>query len=247
MRTLSLVVVALIFSATSSLATSAVAENGAHLNNVQLAQALDVAGGAKDVETAQRLLREASVRTKTKQISGGDNINVMEFSTASGQAVDGAIVYFKKFGAAFKFANQRFGDKMGELPQDWDGYKTYADSVKAFAGNDVKVANDYFGEIFEWFKARQKTIGDQGGVMIIYEKPGRPGAMVAYADKNVYPENAVASLLSSRQALNKITFSPEVFRLKPNASKFFQEVFEDPQGTVKIANKPYDWVEISEK
>ncbi len=124
MRTLSLVAVALVFSAASSISAGALAEN-ARLHNVQLAQALDVAGGAKDVETAQRLLRDASVRTKTKQISGGDNINVMEFSSASGQAVDGAIVYFKKFGAAFKFANQRFGDKMGELPQDWDGYKTY--------------------------------------------------------------------------------------------------------------------------
>jgi hypothetical protein len=230
MRISSLVAVALVFSAASSVTAGALAEN-ARLNNAQLAQALDVAGGAKDVETAQKLLRDASVRTKTKQISGGDNINVMEFSSASGQAVDGAIVYFKKFGAAFKFANQRFGDKMGELPQDWDGYKTYADSVKGFAGNDVTVANAYFGEIFEWFKARQKTIGDQGGVMIIYEKPGRPGAMVAYADRNSYPENAVASLLSSKQALNKITFSPEVFRLKPNATKFFQEVFEDPAGT----------------
>lgn len=246
MRISSLVAVALVFSAASSIAASASAEN-ARLNNTQLAQALDVAGGAKDVETAQKLLRDASVRTKTKQISGGDNINVMEFSSASGQAVDGAIVYFKKFGAAFKFANQRFGDKMGELPQDWDGYKTYADSVKSFAGNDIKVANAYFGEIFEWFKARQKTIGDQGGVMIIYEKPGRPGAMVAYSDKNSYPENAVASLLSSKQALNKITFSSEVFRLKPNATKFFQEVFEDPEGTVKITNKPYQWVEISDK
>ncbi|MEZ5648004.1 MAG: hypothetical protein R3E60_03500 [Alphaproteobacteria bacterium] len=214
---------------------------------MQTAQALDVAGGGKDVEIARKLLREATVRTKTKQISGGDNINVMEFAPASGQSVDGAIVYFKKFGAAFKFANQRFGDKMGELPQDWDGYKTHADAVKAFAGNDVKVANAYFAEIFEWFKARQKTIGDQGGVLIVYEKSGRSGAMVAYADRNSYPENAVASVLSSKQAQNKIIFSPEVFRLKPNASKFFQEVFEDPEGSVKIANKPYEFVEIPEK
>lgn len=247
MRISDLVAIALVFAATLGVTAAATAENGTNPNKVQLAQALDAAGGAKDVEMAQKLLREATVRTKTKQISGGDNINVMEFASASGQAVDGAIVYFKKFGAAFKFANQRFGDKMGELPQDWEGYKTHADAVKAFAGNDVKVANAYFGEIFDWFKARQKTIGDQGGVLIIYEKPGRPGAMVAYADKNSYPENAVASVLSSKQALNKITFSPEIFRLKPNAAKFFQQVFEDPEGTVKIANKPYEWVEISEK
>lgn len=198
-----------------------------------------------DAAYARSVIKKILQRTKTRQVSGGENLNVMEWTTQNGPEVtmDGAVVYFKKFKSAFGFFNKRFNRFMRELPEEWDDFGRYEDAAKKFSNGDINVANRMIIDIFEWFKPKQKMIGNQGGILILYAKDDGGGIMVAYADPNTYKSNNVAGILTGRSKIKKIVLSDDVLPLLPGADEFIQIILEDQEGLVSI-EVPYILYEV---
>lgn len=205
---------------------------------LQIAQGYDGA----DVKLVWQRLRSVKQRTKTRQISGGDNINVMQFTTRDGSNVsmDGAIIYFKKFKTAFSYFNARFLEFFGNSPTRWEDYGTRQDAAKRFSNNDIKAANQKIVDVFNWFKGKQVMIGNQGGVIFLY---GKNGYIAAYQDKNGYKENNVAGILTKRSSVENINISNDVFPMPPGLDEFVRLLLEDQQGNVKI-EVPYILYEV---
>jgi hypothetical protein len=191
---------------------------------------------ASESEQIRGIIGSIQQRTKTRQIRGGENLNVMEWTLRDGPSpvMDGAIVYFKKFASAFKYFNERFDEFMRDLPRDWDGYGRYQEPAKRFSHGDIGVANRLIVDIFEWFKPKQEMIGNQGGVLIIYRTDGTGGAMVAYADRNRYKQSNVAGILTGQSYLQNIILGEDIFRLPPGADEFIRVIIEDQEGVVRI-------------
>lgn len=160
--------------------------------------------------------------------------------------MDGAVVYFKLFKSAFGFFNKRFNRFLRELPEEWDDFGNYQEAARKFANGDINVANRMIIEIFEWFKPKQKMIGNQGGILILYAKGGGSGSLVAYADPNAYKSNNVAGMLTGQSYINRIKLSDDVFRLLPGAGEFIQIILEDQEGLVSI-EVPYILYEVPKR
>ena len=201
-----------------------------------------------DVAYARSVIKKILQRTKTRQVSGGENLNVMEWTTQNGPeaTMDGAVVYFKLFKSAFGFFNKRFNRFMRELPEEWDDFGKYQDAAKKFSNGDIKVANRMIIDIFEWFKPKQKMIGNQGGILILYAKDDGGGSMVAYADPNSYKSNNVAGILTGRSKIKKVVLSDDVLSLLPGADEFIQVILEDQEGLVSI-EVPYILYEVPKR
>ena len=160
--------------------------------------------------------------------------------------MDGAVVYFKMFKSAFGFFNKRFNRFMRELPEEWDDFGRYEDAAKKFSNGDINVANRMIIDIFEWFKPKQKMIGNQGGILILYAKDGGSGSLVAYADPNSYKSNNVAGILTGQSYINRAKLSDDIFPLLPGADEFIQVILEDQGGLVSI-EVPYILYEVPKR
>ncbi|MFQ5953573.1 MAG: hypothetical protein ACE5JZ_00745 [Kiloniellales bacterium] len=192
--------------------------------------------GADEVEYATAFLKKIRQRTKTRQISGGENLNVMEWTTQKGPrpTMEGAIIYFKLFKSAFKFFNSRFNEFLEELPDKWEDYGKYQEPAKKFSNGDIKFANQFVIDMFNWFKPKQKIIGNQGGVLIFFSGGRGYGSMIAYTDPNEYKENNVAGILTGQSYIRRAKLSDDVFLLPKGADEFIQFIIEDQEGPVKI-------------
>jgi hypothetical protein len=168
---------------------------------------------ASESEQIRGIIGSIQQRTKTRQIRGGENLNVMEWTLRDGPSpvMDGAIVYFKKFASAFKYFNERFDEFMRDLPRDWDGYGRYQEPAKRFSHGDIGVAN-----------------------RLIVDIDGTGGAMVAYADRNRYKQSNVAGILTGQSYLQNIILGEDIFRLPPGADEFIRVIIEDQEGVVRI-------------
>ena len=198
------------------------------------------AAGADEVANAKEFLKKIKQRTKTRQISGGENLNVMEWTTQEGPeaTMDGAVIYFKRFKSAFKYFNDRFDKFLDELPEEWEDYGKYQESAKKFSNGDIRFVNNFVVDMFHWFKPKQKIIGNQGGVLILFARGGGAGSLIAYADPNVYKANNVAGILTGQSYLSRVKLSDDVFLLPRGADEFIRVIFEDDEGPIKI-DLPY--------
>jgi hypothetical protein len=196
----------------------------------------DAAAQGGDIEQVRTIIAGIKQRTKTRQISGGENLNVMEWTTEDGSdaTMDGAVVYFKKFASAFGYFNDRFTEFTGDLPKEWEDYGNYQQQAREISGGDINVVNRMIVDLFEWFKPKQRMIGNQGGVLIIFGRDGAGARMVAYADPNKYKDNNVAGVLTGQSYLNRIRLDGDVFRLLPGAGEFIRVILEDQGGVVRI-------------
>ncbi len=206
------------------------------------------AAGADEVASAKELLKKIKQRTKTRQISGGENLNVMEWTTQEGPeaTMDGAVIYFKLFKSAFKFFNDRFDKFLDDLPVEWEDYGKYQESAKKFSNGDIRFVNNFVVDMFHWFKPKQKIIGNQGGVLILFARGGGSGSLIAYGDPNQYKANNVAGILTGQSYLSRVKLSDDVFPLPRGADEFIRVIFEDDEGPIKI-DLPYRLYEVPAK
>jgi hypothetical protein len=175
-------------------------------------------------------------RTKTRQISGGDNLNVMEWTTDEGDAPDmhGLLVYFKQFDSAFSFMNKRLGKFVEDPPDEWEDYGDYEGIAREFANDDIAVANQLIIDLVNWFRPKQDLIGDQGGVIIVFGQDGGAGALFAYADPSPYKDNNVSGLLTGHEYIAKVRVDDDVFVLPQGADGFFRTIAEEQGGLIGI-------------
>lgn len=175
-------------------------------------------------------------RTKTRQISGGDNLNVMEWTTREGPdpRMDGAVIYFKNFKSAFGFMNDRLDEFEEDLPQEWDDYGDYQQAARKFSDNDIGFVNRFIIDVFGWFKDKQDLIANQGGVIMVFGDERRNGRLIAYGDHNKYKDSNVAGILTGISDARNILLDDNVFDLPCGAGEFLKVIIEDPDGIVKI-------------
>ena len=195
--------------------------------------ARQIAQAGADLSLMWKRLRGVKQRTKIRQIAGGDNLNVMQFTSGDGSnaSMEGAIIYFKKFKNAFSYFNARFLEFFGNSPTSFEAYGPRKEAARRFGNNDVKAANQVIVDVFNWFKGKQEMIGNQGGVVFLY---GKNGYIAAYQDKNGYKENNVAGILTKRSFVENIKISDDVFPMPPGLDEFVRLLLEDQQGNVKI-------------
>lgn len=206
------------------------------------------AAGQGEVAYVKEFLKKIKQRTKTRQISGGENLNVMEWTTQEGPeaTMDGAVIYFKLFKSAFKYFNDRFGRFLDDLPLEWDDYGKYQEAAKSFSNGDIRFVNNFIVDMFNWFKPKQKIIGNRGGILILFARGGGSGSLIAYGDPNDYKSNNVAGILTGQSYLSRVKLSDDVFFLPRGADEFIRVIFEDDEGPIRI-DLPYLLYEVPAK
>jgi hypothetical protein len=186
------------------------------------------------------VIKSIKHRTKTRQIKGGDNLNVMEWTTHEGQRpeMEGAVIYFKNFKSAFGYMNDRLDEFKEELPREWDDYGAYQQAAKEFSNSDIGIVNQFIIDIFDWFKGKQELIANQGGVIVVYGNGRRNERLIAYGDGNRYKDNNVAGILTGISDARNIRLNNDLFNLPSGADEFLRVIIEDPDGIVRI-DVPY--------
>ena len=204
----------------------------------------DIVSEKRDIEEFRTRLKKVRQRTKTRQVDGISNVNVMEWSTQSGESptMNGAVVFLKDIAGAYSFIDEQAMSFIRHPPRDWDYFGEYSEIAEQFSGGDIDVVNFLLMKMYFWFRAHKSFIGKFGGIIAFYE-PKDGAILVIYSDKNKYKENNVSSFLTNLKNLNSIDISEDVFVVESGRRDFQDLVLEKEGGPVAI-EVPYIRYEV---
>ena len=195
----------------------------------------DIVSEKRDIEEFRIRLEKIRQRTKTRQLDGISNVNVMEWTTNSDESpvMNGALVFLKDIAGAYSFIDEQAMSFIRRPPRDWDYFGEYSEIAKQFSGGDIDVVNFLLMKMYFWFRAHKSFIGNFGGIIAFYE-PKDGAILVIYSDKNRYKENNVSSFLTNLKNLNSVDMSEDVFVVESGRGDFQHLVLEKEGGPVAI-------------
>jgi hypothetical protein len=199
----------------------------------------DLVSQRRDVRPFINILNRIQQRTKTRQLDGVANINIMEWTTRKGEApkMEGVLIYLKDMRGAYDLISDGAMQFIMYPPRDWSYYGELEEMARRFARNNINVVNFFLARLYVWFAAHRKFIGKQGGIIAFYG-PADGAELVMFSDKNRRRENNVSSFLSDLPSLKKVVLSERVFVVEAGRRDFQELVLEKQGGSIGI-EKPY--------
>ena len=195
----------------------------------------DIVSEKREIEEFRTRLEKIRHRTKTRQVDGISNVNVMEWTTQSEDSftMNVAVVFLKDISGAYSFIDEQAMSFIRHPPRDWDYFGEYSEIAEQFSGGDIDVVNFLLMKMYFWFRAHKSFIGNLGGIIAFYE-PDDGAILVIYSDRNGYKENNVSSFLTGQKYLNNIDMSEDVFVVESGRRDFQDLVLEKEGGPVAI-------------
>jgi hypothetical protein len=199
----------------------------------------DLVSQRRDVKIYINILKRIKQRTKTRQLDGVSNVNIMEWTTQGGGTpkMEGVLIYLKDMKGAYGLIDDGAMDFIRNPPRDWRYYGELEEMARRFSRNNINVINRLLARLYVWFAAHREFLGKQGGIIAFFD-PTDGAELVMFSDKKRRRDHNVSSFLADLSSLKDVILSERVFVVNDVRRDFQNMVLERDGGPVGI-ERPY--------